>query len=38
LWVNKFARIRDVTDGPDGFLYFATSNMGRSQTSLARTE
>jgi aldose sugar dehydrogenase len=35
LWANKFARIRDVTEGPDGFLYFATSNMGGSQTSLA---
>lgn len=27
LWRNKFGRIRDVVEGPDGFLYFSTSNM-----------
>ncbi len=26
LFVNKFGRIRDVVEGPDGFVYFATSN------------
>lgn len=35
LWANKFGRIRDVTEGPDGFLYFSTSNMGGSQSSQA---
>lgn len=24
--VNKYGRIRDVAEGPDGFLYFSTSN------------
>ena len=33
LWANKFGRIRDVTEGPDGFLYFSTSNVGSSQSS-----
>lgn len=27
LFMNKFGRIRDVAEGPDGFLYFATSNF-----------
>ncbi len=27
LFVNKFGRIRDVIEGPDGFVYFATSNF-----------
>jgi glucose/arabinose dehydrogenase len=30
LWQNKFGRIRDVAEGPDGFLYFTTSNKGTS--------
>ena len=30
LWQNKFGRIRDVVEGPDGFLYFSTSNVGTS--------
>ena len=24
--VNKYDRIRDVAEGPDGFIYFSTSN------------
>ena len=24
--VNKYGRIRDVAEGPDGFIYFSTSN------------
>lgn len=35
LWANKFGRIRDVAEGPDGFLYFSTSNMGGSQSAQA---
>ena len=35
LWANKFGRIRDVTEGPEGFLYFSTSNVGGSQSSQA---
>jgi glucose/arabinose dehydrogenase len=27
LWQDKFGRIRDVTEGPDGSLYFTTSNV-----------
>jgi aldose sugar dehydrogenase len=27
LWQNQFGRIRDVVEGPDGFLYFSTSNL-----------
>jgi aldose sugar dehydrogenase len=27
LWRDKFGRIRDVVEGPDGFLYFSTSNL-----------
>ncbi|MBA3914207.1 MAG: PQQ-dependent sugar dehydrogenase [Acidobacteriales bacterium] len=27
LWQNQFGRIRDVVEGPDGFLYFSTSNI-----------
>jgi glucose/arabinose dehydrogenase len=27
LWQNQFGRIRDVTEGPDGSLYFSTSNL-----------
>jgi glucose/arabinose dehydrogenase len=27
LWANQFGRIRDVVEGPDGFLYFSTSNV-----------
>lgn len=27
LFQNKFGRIRDVVEGPDGFLYFGTSNL-----------
>ena len=27
LWQNQFGRIRDVTEGPDGSLYFSTSNI-----------
>jgi glucose/arabinose dehydrogenase len=34
LWQNQFGRIRDVTEGPDGSLYFSTSNLP-SQTSQA---
>ncbi len=30
LWQNKFGRIRDVAEGPDGFLYFSTSNLHTS--------
>ena len=30
LWQNVFGRIRDVAEGPDGFLYFSTSNIGQS--------
>src|ERR1700694_2725484 len=30
LWQNKFGRIRDVVEGPDGFLYFSTSNQHTS--------
>ncbi|HEY6362422.1 MAG TPA: PQQ-dependent sugar dehydrogenase, partial [Vicinamibacterales bacterium] len=29
---NEFGRIRDVISGPDGFLYFSTSN-GRGATT-----
>jgi glucose/arabinose dehydrogenase len=32
LWQNKFGRIRDVAEGPDGFLYFSTSNLHTSVT------
>jgi aldose sugar dehydrogenase len=32
LWKDKFGRIRDVTEGPDGFLYFSTSNLHTSVT------
>jgi glucose/arabinose dehydrogenase len=32
LWQNKFGRIRDVAQGPDGFLYFSTSNQHTSVT------
>jgi aldose sugar dehydrogenase len=35
LWANQFGRIRDVTEGPDGFLYFSTSNVGGSQSASA---
>ena len=32
LYANQFGRIRDVGQGPDGYLYFATSNRdGRGQ-------
>jgi len=24
--VTKYGRIRDVAEGPDGFIYFSTSN------------
>ena len=27
LWANQFGRIRDVVEGPDGFLYFSTSDI-----------
>ncbi len=27
LWQNRFGRIRDVAEGPDGFVYFSTSNL-----------
>jgi glucose/arabinose dehydrogenase len=30
LWRNRFGRIRDVVEGPDGFLYFSTSNVHTS--------
>ncbi len=30
LWQNKFGRIRDVVESPDGFLYFSTSNQHTS--------
>jgi aldose sugar dehydrogenase len=30
LWQNVFGRIRDVAEGPDGFLYFSTSNIGQT--------
>jgi glucose/arabinose dehydrogenase len=30
LWQNRFGRIRDVVEGPDGFLYFSTSNLHTS--------
>ena len=30
LWRDKFGRIRDVAEGPDGFLYFCTDNRNRS--------
>ena len=33
---NEFGRIRDVISGPDGFLYFSTSN-GRGATSHRRS-
>lgn len=26
LWENQYGRIRDVAEGPDGLLYFSTSN------------
>jgi glucose/arabinose dehydrogenase len=26
LLAGKYGRIRDVAEGPDGFLYFSTSN------------
>ncbi len=26
LWRPQFGRIREVAEGPDGFLYFSTSN------------
>lgn len=32
LWQNRFGRIRDVVEGPDGFLYFSTSNKHTSVT------
>ena len=32
LWQNRFGRIRDVAEGPDGFLYFSTSNVGTGVT------
>ena len=35
LWANQFGRIRDVTEGPDGFLYFSTSNVGAGQSNQA---
>jgi glucose/arabinose dehydrogenase len=28
LFKDQFGRLRDVTEGPDGFLYFSTSNGG----------
>ena len=33
LWQNKFGRIRDVTEGPDGFLYFSTCNLHTDVTA-----
>jgi glucose/arabinose dehydrogenase len=35
LWQNRFGRIRDVVEGPDGFLYFSTSNKHTSVTGNA---
>ncbi|MGH9567719.1 MAG: PQQ-dependent sugar dehydrogenase, partial [Candidatus Angelobacter sp.] len=32
LWQGRFGRIRDVAEGPDGFLYFSTSNQHTSVT------
>jgi glucose/arabinose dehydrogenase len=32
LWHDKFGRIRDVVEGPDGFLYFSTSNLHTTVT------
>jgi glucose/arabinose dehydrogenase len=28
LFVNKYGRIRDIVEAPDGSLYFVTSNNG----------
>jgi len=33
LWHDQFGRIRDVTEGPDGFLYFSTSNLHTTVTN-----
>ena len=33
LWHDKFGRIRDVVEGPDGFLYFSTSNLHTTVTN-----
>jgi len=30
---DEFGRIREVTTGPDGFIYFSTSNTSRGQAS-----
>jgi len=30
---DEFGRIREVTSGPDGLIYFSTSNTSRGQTS-----
>jgi glucose/arabinose dehydrogenase len=37
LWQNQFGRIRDVVEGPDGDLYFSTSNLP-SQGNLAQPD
>ena len=38
LWQNKFGRIRDVTEGPDGSLYFSTSNIPNQSANPAPTD
>jgi glucose/arabinose dehydrogenase len=38
LFLNQFGRIRDVAEGPDGFLYFATSNFKQGTEGAANDD
>jgi len=35
LFQNKFGRIRDVVEGPDGFLYFGTRSLSEIKNTVS---
>jgi glucose/arabinose dehydrogenase len=35
---HKYGRLRDVVNGPDGFLYFCTSNRDGRNTPVAEDD